>query len=84
MTDRERLEKAINDMETTSVCLDVFDRAVAAAKQKVWEKIGEKIEAEMEKENESTDDQIWEIRDWCRQEAEKVKGGDDELELHDW
>lgn len=37
MTDRERLEKAINDMETTSVCLDVFDRAITTAKGEVWE-----------------------------------------------
>lgn len=38
-----------------------------------WEKIESKIEAEMGKENESTDDQIWEIRDWCCDQLKEVE-----------
>ena len=35
MTHRERLEKAINNMEKTSVCLDVFDRAIAEQRAEI-------------------------------------------------
>ena len=40
--------------------------------REVWAKVVDKIESEMEKENESTDDQIWEIRDWCKEKKEQV------------
>lgn len=35
MTHRDRLEKAINDMESTAACLDVFDRAVAEQREEI-------------------------------------------------
>lgn len=40
--------------------------------RKVWGKVIDKIETEMDKENESTDDQIWEIRDWCKEQKEAL------------
>lgn len=40
--------------------------------REVWAKVVDKIESEMEKENESTDDQIWEIRDWCKEQKEAL------------
>ena len=42
MTHRERLEKAINNMEKTSVCLDVFDRAIAEQQAEI-----ERLKAEL-------------------------------------
>jgi hypothetical protein len=41
----------------------------------VWRKVMAKIETEetgMAKENDSTHDQIWEIRDWCREQKKAL------------
>ena len=35
---RERLRAAIENMEKTEVCLDIFDRAIDQAAQPVWSK----------------------------------------------
>lgn len=45
-------------------------RAFQRVEREVWGKCQDKIESLMEKENESTDDQIWELRDWCKQQQE--------------
>ncbi|MDE2099284.1 MAG: hypothetical protein KGL39_18670 [Patescibacteria group bacterium] len=37
--DRERLRKAIDDMEKTEVCLDIFDRAIASREAAVLEEV---------------------------------------------
>lgn len=34
---RAKLEQAIDNMEKTSVCLDIFDRALADERRRVWE-----------------------------------------------
>ena len=36
----------------------------------VWEQVIERIETVMEPQEESTDDQVWEFRDWCKQQQE--------------
>lgn len=40
--------------------------------REVFRKVVDKIEIEMEKENESTDDQIWEIRDWLKAQQQEL------------
>lgn len=44
--------------------------ALTQVERECWQRAEEKIEQLMEKENESTDDQIWEYRDWCRAQKE--------------
>lgn len=46
MTDehRERLRQAIDNMEKTEICLDVFDRALAARECSVWEEVAKKFD----------------------------------------
>lgn len=47
--------------------------ALLQVEVEVWEKVIERIETMMELENESTDDQVWEFRDWCREQAKEVR-----------
>lgn len=51
---------------------ECLTQALLQVEREVWGKFMDKIETEMAKENESTDDQIWEIRDWCKQQKEQV------------
>ena len=41
--ERERLRKAIDNMEKTDVCLDIFDRAIKATEAAVLERAAEEV-----------------------------------------
>lgn len=45
-------------------------RALQHVEREVWEQVIERIETVMEPQEESTDDQMWELRDWCKQQQE--------------
>lgn len=51
---------------------DAITAALLQVEREVWDRVVEQIETELAKENESTDDQIWEIRDWCKQQKETL------------
>ena len=46
---RAKLEQAIDNMEKTSVCLDIFDRALADERQLVWEEAAKMAEEKAER-----------------------------------
>lgn len=76
MTPKDRLEYELSNGENI---LGEFERYVPVrvaaerilqAEREVLARCQDKIESLMEKENESTDDQMWELRDWCKQQQE--------------
>lgn len=74
MTRREELEEKANQFLAGGKRFNAVDlsRLLAQVERACWLRAEEKIEQLMEKENESTDDQIWEYRDWCRAQKEGV------------
>jgi len=77
MTRREELEakaqKLVDGWQSglTPLLSDV-KKALLQVERECWQRAEEKIEQLMEKEHASTDDQIWEYRDWCRAQKEGV------------
>lgn len=77
MTRKELLAARANDVVEVALskgvclgeaeCLIVREAVLAEllrVEREVLDRVVDRIELDMEKENESTDDQIWEIRDW--------------------
>lgn len=48
--------------------LDILEKV----EKEAWETVTDKFDKEMENENEFTDDLLWEIRDWCREQKKAV------------
>lgn len=74
MTRKEELEQRaiyIADWSHKSlITTDEILEELVRVEREVWARCASKIESLMEKENESTDDQVWEFRDWCKQQQE--------------
>lgn len=72
---RERVERLASRFERFGErqAIEETLEALLQVEVEVWEKVIERIETMMELENESTDDQVWEFRDWCREQAKEVR-----------
>lgn len=85
MTRKKLLTTRANDVVETAlsrdVCLSEAECSIVRevvlvelmrVEREVWGRVVDRIESEMEKENESTDDQIWEMRDWLRAQQQEL------------
>lgn len=78
MTRREELQLRAVRIAKECIKLGMYplaneiEQALIQVEREVWLRVADKIATEMDKENESTDDQIWEIRDWCKEQKEAL------------
>ena len=76
MTRKDELEKVTSNLAdkwnlTAGEELVLFE-AFQQVEREVLSRCQAKIESLMEKENESTDDQVWEYRDWLKAQQKEL------------